>query len=177
MEKKALRGWCAAATLLTFLLATFWHFLYSDFLRCYIAAAIAPVNESPWEHAKLFFLPAVITYLILYLIIGRKFENFVFSHAVSLLIMPFLMLLLFYAYQLVIPENLAADIALTYIVIAIGQLIAYKMTVSGTKLSGAVFKAASALIVLGLLVLFAVLTFFPPHCGIFFDSNSMRYGI
>jgi hypothetical protein len=177
MEKKLLKKWSIISVFITFLLASGWHFLYSDIVQNGITAAIAPVNESPWEHSKLFFIPAIIVYLIIYFIIGRKFPNFIFSHALALLIMPIMMLLLFYAYQLVLPDSLAADIILTFIVIALAQLIAYKLTVSKCKLSGAGFNIASAVIVLAMLILFITFTYYPPHLIPFQDPNDLNYGI
>lgn len=175
-DKKRLMVWSVVGTFIVFLMAAGWHFLYSDVLKSGITAAIAPVNESPWEHAKLFFVPALIWYVILYFIAGRKFPNFVFSHAISLPAMPPLMLGLYYAYQLFIPESLAIDIALSYVVIALGQLIAYKLTVSKCRLSGPGYAIASFAIVLGLLALFIVFTYDPPHLEIFMDPESGGYG-
>lgn len=177
MEKKLLRKWSIIGVFITFILASGWHFLYSDLLQKGITAAIAPVNESPWEHSKLFFIPAILVYVLIYFIVGRKFPNFVFSYAITLVIMPAMMLLLFYAYQLVIPDSLAADIVLTFIIIAVGQLIAYKLTVSKLKLSGTGFNIVSALIVLGLLAVFITFTFSPPHWTPFQDPNDMHFGI
>jgi hypothetical protein len=176
-DEKKLMVWSVVGVFIVFLLAAGWHFLYSNVLKSGITAAIAPVNESPWEHAKLFFVPAIIWYVILYFIAGRKFPNFVFSHAAALLVMPALMLGLFYAYRLFIPDNLAADIILTFIVIALGQLMAYMLTVSKFSLSGPGYITAAMAIVLGLLVLFTVFTYYPPHCDMFMDQTSGRYGI
>lgn len=176
-DKKKLMIWSVIGTFVVFLLAGGWHFLYSDILKSGVTAAIAPVNESPWEHAKMFFVPALIWYIILYFIAGRKFPNFVFSHAVSLLVMPVLMFGLFYTYQLFVPDNLIVDIIISFVVIALGQLIAYKLTVSKRSLSGPVYTVVSLAIVLGLFVLYTVFTYNPPHFEIFADPESGRYGI
>ncbi len=176
-DKKKLMVWSVIGTFIVFLLAGGWHFLYSDVLKSGVTAAIAPVNESPWEHAKLFFVPAVIWYVILYFIAGRRFPNFVFSQALTLPLMPALMLGLFYAYQLFIPHNLAVDLTISYIIVALGQFIAYKLTVSKRDLSGPRFTAAAMAIVLGLLALFIVFTYSPPRFDIFMDPKSGRYGI
>lgn len=176
-DEKKLKVWSIAGVFITFLLAAGWHYLYSDVIKSGVTAAIAPVNESVWEHAKLFFMPAIIWYVILYFIVGRKFPNFIFSHAVVLPMMPAMMLLLFYAYQLVLPESLAIDIIISFIVLALGQLIAYSLTVSKHALWGAGFRAAAMMIVIGMLALFTAFTYSPPHWDMFFDSGEMKYGI
>jgi hypothetical protein len=177
MEKKLLRRWSIIGVFITFLLDGGWHFLYSNVMQNGIIASIAPVNESPWEHAKLFFIPAIIVYLIIYLIAGKKFPNFIFSHAVSLLLMPVMMIALFYAYQIVIPDSLAADLVLTFIVLALGQLIAYKLTVSNLKLSGIGYNTAAAVIILAILAVFIAFTYNPPHWTPFMDPEKLKYGI
>ncbi len=176
-DKKKLLVWSIAGIFITFLLAAGWHYLYSDVIKCGITAAIAPVNESPWEHVKLFFMPALIWYVILYFIAGRKFPNFTFSHAVVLPMMPALMLALFYGYQLVLAESLAIDIIISFIVVAAGQLIAYALTVSKLKLSGTRYKTAAMVIVMAMLALFIFFTYDPPRCDMFFDRSEMKYGI
>lgn len=176
-DNKKLKVWSIAGIFIVFMLSGGWHFLYSDLLKSGVTAIIAPVNESPWEHAKLFFIPALIWYVILYFIVGRKFPNFIFSHAVSLIVMPLLMLLSFYAYQIFIPENLIIDIILTFIVVAVGQLLAYKLTTSKRNLSGQRYNIAAMAIVLALLAVFTIFTFNPPHWDIFLDTEKMKYGI
>lgn len=176
-DKKKLMVWSVIGTFIVYLIAPVWHFLYSDLLKSGVTALIAPVNESPWEHAKLFFVPAVIWYVILYFIVGRKFPNFIFSHATALPAMPAIMLGLFYAYKLFIPESLAIDIALSYVVIALGQLIAYKLTVSKLNLSGSGYTAAAMAIILVMLAVFTVFTYSPPRFDIFMEPEIGKYGI
>jgi hypothetical protein len=177
MEKALLKRWSIIGVFITYVLAAGWHFLYSDVMQNGVTAAIAPVNESPWEHAKLFFVPAIIFYLVLFIIAGKKFPNFLFSHTISLLLMPVMMLILFYAYQLVIPESFIVDLILTFVVIALGQLIAYRLTISKLKLSGAGFNVASAVIVLAMLAVYIAFTYNPPHWIPFQDPEDMHFGI
>lgn len=175
-DKKKLFVWSIIGVFITFILAGGWHFLYSHGFKSGITAAIAPVNESPWEHAKLFFVPAIIWYAVLYFIVGKKFPNFIFSHAIVLPVMPAIMLL-FYGYQLVLPDSLVIDIIISFIVLALGQLIAYSLTILKCRLSGAGYSMAALAIVLAMLALFIFFTYNPPHCDLFFDRSEMKYGI
>ena len=54
MEKKLLKKWSIIGVFITFVLASGWHFLYSNVLQNGITAAIAPVNESPWDTLSFF---------------------------------------------------------------------------------------------------------------------------
>lgn len=175
--KKKLKVWSAVGVFAVFGLASGWHFLYSDVLRTGITAVLAPVNESPWEHAKLFFMPAVIWYVILYFIVGRKFPNFVFSHAIALIVMPVFMLAAYYIYSRFVEDTNVLDIVNTFLTAAVGQYTAYRLTTSRLRLSGLGFKTGASAIVIGILALFIVFTFYPPLCDMFFDRSRMKYGI
>lgn len=175
--EKKLKIWSIVGVFAVFGLALGWHFLYSDIVRIGFTAAIAPVNESPFEHAKLFFMPAVIWYVILYFIVGSKFPNFVFSHAAALVIMPAFMLAAYYIYSQFLKETIVLDIINMLVTVALGQYTAYRLTASGLCLSGAGYRSAAVAIVSGILVLFVVFTFYPPHCDMFFDREHMKYGI
>ena len=177
MDKRLLKKWSIIGVFFVFVLASGWHFLYSDVVKCGITAVVAPVNESPWEHSKLFFVPAIIWYAIMYFIAGRKFPNYVFSHAIALLVMPAVMLLLFYGYTLFVPDNLPLDIIESFIVVAFGQFVGYKLTVSKLKLSGTGFIIAAAVIVLGMLAVYIAFTYSPLHWGPMQDPTDMHYGI
>ncbi len=170
--KRKLKKWSIIGVFVVFVLAAGWHFLY-DLLPCGFIAGIAPVNESPWEHAKLFFMPAIIWYVIMYFIVGKEFPNYIFSHAVALLFMPVFMLLLFYAYQTLLEETLPLDIANSFITIALGQFLAYKLTTSKLKLSGPGYNTAAMAIILGMLAVYIVFTFNPPHCDLFLNKTTM----
>lgn len=175
METK-LKRWSIIGVFISYLLAGGWHFLY-DALPCGVIAVIAPVNESPWEHAKLFLVPLLLWYTALYFIAGRKFPNFVFAHGMALLLMPALMLLLYYAYQSFFEETLPLDLINAFVTIAAGALLAYRLTVSKKDLSAAPYRIAALLAVIALLAVYAAFTFSPPHCGLFWDHSAQLYGI
>ena len=175
MNKK-LKVWSIIGVFITFAIAGGWHFLY-EVLPCGVIGAIAPVNESPWEHAKLFFVPALLWYVALYFIVGKRFPNFLFAYSISLLVMPTLMLLLYYAYLPFIGESLAANLINSFVSFAIGAYIAYRLTRSKKDFSGVPYRIAALLIVLALLVVFTAFTIAPPHIGLFWDPSSQLYGL
>ena len=67
MENKKILIITGVVSLFTFGLAALWHFIFaiapSNFM-----ALIFPLNESPWEHVKLLFFPAILGYAVLYFI-------------------------------------------------------------------------------------------------------------
>lgn len=175
MDKK-LRKWSIIGVFFSFAIAGGWHFLY-EAAPCGIIAAIAPANESPWEHAKLFFLPAIIWYTAQYFIVGRRYPNYIFAHSIALPAMPALMLALYYAYVPLTGESLAANLINSFVTFAAGAWLAYRLTVSKKNFSRGIFKVAALLIVLALLAIFITFTFAPLHYALFYDTSAGHYGI
>ncbi len=171
-----LKSWSIAGLFVIFLLAGLWHFLYT-WLPGPLTAVLSPVNESPWEHTKLFFMPALIYFVIGQLTVGRAYPNFMLAHAAVLSLMPLLMLFIYGLFRAFGVESLVVDLVNTLIVIAFGMAVSYRLTVSSMPLAGLRGRVTAVLLVLGMLVVFAVFTYFPPHISIFQDSNTLRYGI
>lgn len=176
MDNKKLRNWTIIGIFVIFTLAALWHFVY-DWIPNGVTATIFPVNESPWEHVKLFYFPAIIFYVVQYFIIGKNYKNFIFSHGLMLVFMPALTLGLFYFYRnaLSIPESLMIDIIITFFCISLGSFSAYKMSISKREIKG--MNYVTLIIVLVLFTVNSILTFYPPHKQIFYDKNIEAYGL
>ena len=177
MHKK-LRRWSIIGIVIIFGLAAFWHFLF-ELLPCNVTAAVSPVNESPWEHAKLFFIPAILFYIVQYFIIGKQYPNYIFAHSIALLVMPVFMLLLYYAYSTLLPieETLVFDLINTLLTISLGSLIGYRLTISENDMNSTTHHIAAMVIIIGMLVIYTVFTFNPPMYDMFYDKSQMKYGI
>jgi len=175
-NNKKLRRWSIIGVFVVFGLAAAWHFLYV-WLPSGFTAAIAPVNESPWEHAKLFFIPAIIWYVILFFIEGKNYPNFQFAHGISLLVMPFFMLGLYYLYSSFIEETLAFDLINSLLTSALGAFVGYKLTTSERDFSKEKYKYIAVVIVVVLAAVFVLFTFRPPRLDPFLDDGQGKYGI
>lgn len=165
MEKK-LKKYSIIGIFVIFGLAAFWHFLF-DLLPGTLTAVLSPVNESVWEHVKLFYCPALVWYAIMYAAVGKHYPNFLFSHALMLIVMPTVALLLHGAWRLFLSESVAADIVFTFVAIALTSYAAYKLTVSRFRLGGFLFRFAAVIIIIGILVVFVLFTFNPPNHPLF----------
>jgi hypothetical protein len=175
-NNRILRRWCLIGIVAVMALAALWHFIY-DWLPCGFLSTVSPVNESPWEHAKLFFIPPLIWYVIMYFGVGRRYPNYVFACAVLLLVMPVLMLLIYSACHLLGVDSLPVDIANALVSITLGLWVTYRLTVSVRKLNGPLYSTAAVVILAGLLVVYAVLTYYPPQHPLFWDQQTHQYGI
>ena len=175
MKIRQLRTWHIIGAFVIFALAALWHFVYA-WIPSGVTAVIFPVNESIWEHAKLFFFPSIIFFIIEYIAVGKKFRNFIFAQALSIFFMTGITFGLFYLYRdgFGIDENLTIDIILTFVGICLGLLIGYKMTVSKKKIGN---SAIGIILAILLCAAYGVLTFFVPEKPIFMDNASQKYGI
>ena len=175
MRKKMII-WTTTGILVILTCAAVWHYIYA-WVPIKVLAPLFPTNESPWEHIKIVFFPAVIFYIFQYFYIGKNYRNYIFGHSLSLLIMPVVMLSAFYGYKWIFGTNpsFIYNIFTTIICIAAGSFAAYKITLSEKNREN---KAIGGILLA--LIIFsaeAVFTFIPPKLPLFYDTMNKTYGI
>jgi hypothetical protein len=138
-------------------------------------APFAAVNESVWEHLKLGYWPALILSLIEYRYIKNYSKNFFVARVACLYIIPFVIIVLFYAYTAFISDFFVADLIIFVVAVVIGQLSSYCI-MEKTQLPKIVPFIVTIAFILSL-VSFALLTYFPPNFTLFKDPVSGGYGI
>ena len=176
MTKAALLRWELLGIPLIFFSGSALHFAFEWSGRPLVVAPFAAVNESVWEHLKLAFWPALAYALIEYGFFGRHAANFAIAKAVGILLMPLLIVLLFYGYTALLGHHvLWLDIFIFFIAVAGGQLASYGLLIS--KLASGRWNVAGFAAVLLLALGFAVFTFATPRLGIFRDSTTGAYGV
>ena len=103
-------------------------------------------------------------------------KNFFLAKVIGILIMPVVILVIFYSYTTLLGiESLTIDILSFYIAIVIGQLVTYKLyniSPISAKLS---FYSSIALLVFAVVLI--VFTFYPPSIPLFYDAEAGGYGI
>ena len=170
--------WIMKVIPIIFLIGSCMHFLYDFSGKSIIIGLIAPVNESVWEHTKMVLLPMIGWWVIYYFSFGirnkidqRKwFTGALVSLLISILSIP----MLYYSYTEAFGvEILAVDIIILLIAIIFGQLLGFHFY----KYSKGISSYISIGIMLGLIILFALFTFYPPHIPLFRDSITGQYGI
>ena len=74
--RKQLFWWQFIGFVFVSVVGTLLHFLYDWTGSSVIVAPFSAVNESTWEHMKLFFVPAVIFTVIEYYVVGKQYPNY-----------------------------------------------------------------------------------------------------
>ena len=158
------------------LLGSAFHFLFELSGDWPPVGFFAAVNESVFEHLKLTFWPTVIYAATTYKILKNQTSSFIVAKAAAVYIMPLTILALFYAYTtLTVWESLAMDIGIFVVAVAVGQLTSYKVMTLNQLPKW--LHYVSAILIIGLALIYGLLTFYPPHISMFMDSNFGGYGI
>jgi len=176
MNITTLKEFSIVGILVIFLLAALWHFMYAKVPTPFVGI-VSPVNESPFEHAKLFFIPAILFFIVEYIAIGHEFPNYLFAHSIALLLMPIFMLLFYSLYSPYLERTLLLDVLNAFLTTALGVVTAYYLTISDRDFSRPIYTALAVLIPVAMLLLYAVFTFYPPKAVLFLDKNTGKYGI
>lgn len=155
---------------------TLLHHLFKWSGRSRLVAPVAPVNESLWEHFKMFLWPGLLIAPLEYALVGREHPGFAAGTAAGLLLMPLATALGFYAYTAVLGRHvLALDIALFLVAVVAGQLTGHLVMTEMRPHTWMQFAGVAALTLM--VVLHAVTTFRPPRFGLFRDPVRDCYGI
>lgn len=159
---------CAAGTLL--------HFAFRWSGKHPAAAAFAAVNESTWEHMKLFYWPYLFCTAAGFVRFGDAFRNYLAVKAAAGLIGILAIPVLHYTLAGMfgpLPDWI--NICIFYIAAALACLMGYFMLVRGILRSGRL-QLIGLLALLSLGLLFVTFTYRTPTLPMFRDPVSGTYG-
>ena len=159
----------------TSLFGTLLHFLYDWLGEPLWIAPFSGVNESTFEHMKLFFWPMLV-FTVIQSFFFKSYENFLCVKLRGMLLGLSLIPIIFYTYNGVIGKSPDwVNIAIFFISAAIVYIYEARMLKSGEPAAHSVKAAALSLAMLA--AIFIVFTFRAPHLGIFIDPLTGKYGI
>ena len=154
---------------------TLLHFLYDWTGGLWAVAPFSGVNESTWEHMKLFFLPTFIFALVQGFLFKDRADFWcikIRGTLLGLILIP----VLFYTYNGVIGKSPDwINIAIFFISAAIAYIYEARLFNAESVRCRSQKFAFAALCVIGLL--FVIFTFAPPHLAIFKDPITGSFGI
>lgn len=159
-----------------FILSFASHFLYTLFPN-FLTSILFPVNESIFEHMKIIFTSTLIYGAIDYFLLKKnniKFNNFPFQLFFTSFISIPIYLIIYLPLNYVIGENLIISISLLLIIYIISQIISYYILSISTI--PYLNKLATIFIIITYII-FTILTYYPPHNFLFYDTQTNSYGI
>lgn len=173
--KKSLPFWQFSGFVFTGVFGTLLHFIY-EWTNITATALFSAVNESVFEHMKILFFPMLIFAIIESRYFYKDYPAFWCVKLIGILIGLAVIPMLYYTYTGAL--GVSADwfnIAIFFIAAAVTYITETALLKSKKYCS--LPTATSFIILLGLAVLFLVLTFVPPKIPLFQDPVTKLYGI
>ena len=171
----SIKLWALLGFAVTSFGGTVLHFLYDWAGKTIWVAPISGVNESTWEHIKLFFIPAFL-FSIVQSFFLRERKNFWSVKLCSILLGAIMIPVLFYTLNGVFGKTPAwINISIFFISAAISYIFEVKLFNVNKFLFKSQVFAFCTLCVIALL--FLLFTFFTPQIEIFRDPVNGGFGI
>ena len=158
---------CFLAFIIIGIAGTLWHFIYEWTGENPLVGAVAPVNESVWEHLKLLFFPALFYFIIEYFLSKDRYENLIPANVIGILTGMLAITAFFYTYSGILGFNVAILDVFSYF-LGLGVTLCVKSCILKKKtFSSKTAKYLSLILTAVTAVLFVILSFYPPRLGIF----------
>ena len=165
-----------AGAVFTFAFASLLHFFYEFSGGSMLSILFGSVNESTWEHIKLFIAPYFVWAIIELAYLRPSFKPFVVGKVVGLFSFPAVITILFYTYTAIAGSSyFIADILISVFAVFFAQWISYKVYELGDKAAKWFPIALVALVLLA--VMYFSFTAVPPKAELFRDPITGGYGI
>lgn len=174
-EKRFLRTEAAGAVII-FLLASLLHFAYDLSGQSILVALFAAVNESIWEHIKIFDIAYLAFAVAEFLWARPPLKKFLVAKTAGVLVLTFALPLFFYGYTYFTGDSVVAvDILSGFVFTALAQLVSYKLTT--TEKNTEKFFYTSVMVLFLLFMLLVSFSYFPPQAELFRDRVTGIYGV
>ena len=159
---------CAAATLL--------HFVYELSSGSTLAIIFGAVNESVWEHVKIFTESYCAWALLQLMWVRVPFRRYLAAKCCGLYLLMGGMIGFFYLYTGFTGRAvLWVDILSAVLLTALAQLTSYRLTTGSLRIQE--FFVPALMLILLYYIMFFSFTVFPPRSELFRDPQSGTYGV
>ncbi len=172
---KAVLKWELIGIILISILGSILHFFFGWSGEWEPMGAIAPVNESVWEHLKLAYWPILLYAITEYRFLKSFTNNYFLAKAICMFVASVVIVIVFYSYTSIFDRILLVDIVSFCVAIAIGQLVSYKLLTS--RKVPQYLDLVGMILVIFFGITFVLFTYFTPHLPIFKDPVTGGYGI
>lgn len=178
INRREVFWWEAGAFIFVMLVASALHFVFelSDFNKT--VAVFGSVNESTFEHLKLFFWPGLFYTLVQHAFIKGRVNNYWYGKGMALLAVPFGVIVSFYLYLgILLPIRgeglLALDIGTGAAGVLLGNIVAYRLLTGRERGNKARSLGVATMLVLALMM--ATAAWFQPRIFLYEDFLGYEY--
>ena len=159
-----------------YLTATLLHFVYDLSGGSTLSILFGSVNESVWEHVKIFAVGYVLWSVIELLWVKPPFKKFVVAKTVSLYFLSIAIVTFFYAYNLFTKEPILwLDLLSSAVFVILSQYLSYRLITNDNDIED--YFPVAVLLLMTYFVMFFSFTVFPPKIDLFKDPVTGMYGI
>lgn len=168
---KSLKQYTLAGIIFVIILGSIWHFVYEWSGNNFIAGFFFPVNESIWEHMKLFFFPMLLFSFFMNAKLKDAYPCITSALSFGILVGTVSIPILFYTYTGILGfHTTILDIATFILSVLMAFYASYTFTLT-CRLNSCQFLFTFCIITFA--ICFFLFTYFPPGLGIFTQySNS-----
>ena len=162
--------------IIIFILTFIFHFLY-DLIPNNFTAIFFPVNESIWEHMKIFVSAILVWGLVDKFLLDKfniYYNNHFFSTVLTSILSIALYLIIYLPLYKIFGETMFISIGLMLLDYILMAYVSYKI-LSGNELN--INKVFLIIVIIVTYVSFGLLTYKPPKYFLFYDTNKKKYGI
>jgi len=159
-----------------FAIASLLHFLYDLTERSILGSLFGSVNESVWEHMKIFAIAYLFWAIIELLWTKPPLTQFVWGKALGLYFLCIGIAAVFFIYTPIVGRPiLLVDLISSFLLSVLAHHISYKVTFMKEN-NGQCFYVGIMMIFLAL-VMIVCFTYYPPKTPLFQDYTTGLYGI
>lgn len=159
-----------------FALSFLFHFMY-EWWSNVVTSIFFPVNESIWEHMKIFVSAILVWGLVDKFLLDKfniYYNNHFFSTVLTSILSIALYLIIYLPLYKIFGETMFISIGLMLLVYAFMAYVSYKI-LSENELN--INKVFLIIVIIVTYVSFGLLTYKPPKHFLFYDTNKKKYGI
>ena len=176
MRDKKFRTLERAGGFVVFAIASFLHFLYPLSGKSVLGALMGSVNESVWEHLKIFAIAYLVWAMVVLLWSRPPLREFVWAKAVSVVALTVSIALFFFLYTGLLGSHaLWIDLTSSLVFSFLAHLLSYKITTSPTNRGQ--FFITGVMILLLVFITILCFTYYPPQAVLFRDPVTGTYGV
>ena len=176
MNKKTFAIFEIIGIFVIYLCAVFLHFVFDLTNGSVLSILFGAVNESVWEHVKIFAVGYVLWAIFEILLLKPPFKKFVVAKTFSLYFLSLSIIVFFYTYTFFTKQAyLIADIIASVVFVILSQYISYRLTVSENNIKD--YFCVACMLLMTYFLMFFSFTMFPPKNDLFRDPVTNMYGI